>query len=71
MLPPEPFPLCTAEQREAEGEAHGKGRPATHSTLAPAAWSGPELLAYQVASASLLTPLRRVAFGLETLDPQV
>lgn len=70
-LSPDPFPLCTAGQWEAEGKADGKGRPATHSTLTPAAWSGPQLLAYQVASASLLTPLRDVAFGLETPDLQV
>lgn len=69
--PPEPFPLCTAGQWEAHGKAHGRARPVTHSTLAPAAWSGLQLLAYQVASASLLAPLRGVDFGLETPDLQV
>lgn len=67
----DPFPLCTAGQVEAESKASGKGRPATHSTLTSAAWSGPRLLAYQVASVSLLTPLRGVVFGLEPPDLQV
>ncbi|CAN8208940.1 unnamed protein product [Coccothraustes coccothraustes] len=66
----DPFPLCAAGQVEAESKAGGKERPATHSALTPAARSEPRLLAYQVASASLLTPLTDVAFGLETLDQQ-
>ena len=36
-----------------------------------AAWSGPQLLTYRIASARLLTPPRGVAFRLETPDLQV
>lgn len=60
---------CRAAGSRGQGKC--KVEPATHSTLTPAAWSGPQFLAYQVASASLLTPLRGVAFELETLDLQV
>lgn len=55
-----------------EGEASHPLEPRSFAfPREPAAWSGPQLFAYRIASARLPTPLRGVAFRLETPDLQV